>query len=307
MLFAHPEGNLGDAVWVDLRDPTEEDLARVRTATDLRIPDRNQISEIESSSRLAFDQGAFYLSTPIVAHLDDGPLVLTPVGFVLSTRVLLTVRFGPLPALDAAHESFRTRPVRTAEEAFLRIFELVVDRAADKLERAGAECDELSRGAFRHRSRALRSADLRATLTRIGSNADQASRIRDELLGLGRAAAFVVESTIEGAPTLNAARMKVIRADVASLTDYEAHLSAKVQFLLDATLGFINIEQNEIVKTLTIASVVGIPPVLVAGIYGMNFRTMPELNWAFGYPMAIGFIVVSALLPLAWFKGRQWL
>jgi magnesium transporter len=101
--------------------------------------------------------------------------------------------------------------------------------------------------------------------------------------------------------------MKAIRADIASLTDYEAHLSAKVQFLLDATLGFINIEQNEIVKTLTIASVVGIPPVLVAGIYGMNFRVMPELTWAFGYPLAVGLIVVSALVPLLWFKRRRWM
>jgi len=101
--------------------------------------------------------------------------------------------------------------------------------------------------------------------------------------------------------------MKAIRADVTSLTDYEAHLSSKVQFLLDATLGFINIEQNDIVKTLTIASVVGVPPVLVAGIYGMNFRVMPELHWALGYPFAIGLIVISALLPLWWFKRRGWM
>ena len=101
--------------------------------------------------------------------------------------------------------------------------------------------------------------------------------------------------------------MKAIRSDVVSLTDYEAHLAGKVQFLLDATLGFINVEQNEIVKTLTIASVVGIPPVLVAGVYGMNFRSMPELGWPLGYPMALGLIVVSALVPLWWFKRRGWM
>jgi magnesium transporter len=116
-----------------------------------------------------------------------------------------------------------------------------------------------------------------------------------------------MESGIEGAPSVSAARMKAIRADVASLTDYQAHLAGKVQFLLDATLGFINIEQNEIVKTLTIASVVGIPPVLVAGIYGMNFRVMPELTWSWGYPMALALIVVSAAIPLVWFKRRGWM
>jgi magnesium transporter len=106
---------------------------------------------------------------------------------------------------------------------------------------------------------------------------------------------------------VNATRLKAIRADIASLTDYEAHLAGKVQFLLDATLGFINIEQNEIVKTLTIASVVGIPPVLIAGIYGMNFRLMPELRWVLGYPMALALIAVSGLLPLWWFKRRGWM
>jgi Mg2+ and Co2+ transporter CorA len=118
-----------------------------------------------------------------------------------------------------------------------------------------------------------------------------------------------IESTsrLAGAPPVSATRLKAIRADVASLTDYQAHLSAKVQFLLDATLGFINIEQNEIVKTLTIASVVGIPPVLIAGIYGMNFRVMPELHWSFGYPLALALIVVSGLLPVWWFRRRGWM
>jgi magnesium transporter len=197
--------------------------------------------------------------------------------------------------------------VQTAEEAFLRILEIVVDRSADGLERAGAECDELSHGAFRGMRGGKLSSNLRGTLARVGYLADRTSHVRDALLGLGRIAAFVMESGFEGAPPVNAGRMKAIRADVASLTDYQAHLGGKVQFLLDATLGFINIEQNEIVKTLTIASVVGIPPVLVAGIYGMNFRAMPELNMPFGYPMALGLIVVSALLPLVWFKRRGWM
>jgi magnesium transporter len=117
----------------------------------------------------------------------------------------------------------------------------------------------------------------------------------------------VTESGIEGAPPVNAARMKSIRADVTSLTDYQSHLEGKVQFLLDATLGFISIEQNDIVKTLTIASVVGVPPVLIAGIYGMNFRVMPELHWTLGYPFAIALIVLSGLVPLWWFKRRGWM
>ena len=307
MILAHPDADLAKAAWIDLREPTEEELARVRAAAGLRIPDQKQISEIESSSRLAFENGAYYVSTPLVAPGDDGQLLVAQVGFVLSARVLLTVRFGPLPSFDAAHEGFGTQHARTAEETFLRIFEIVVDRSADKLERSGAACDELSRSAFRDGGGARLSGDLRATLRRVGGIADHLSRIRDALLGVGRIAAYVTETGIEGAPPVNGARMKAIRRDIASLTEYESHLSGKAQFLLDATLGFINIEQNDIVKTLTITSVVGIPPVLIAGIYGMNFRVMPEVTWAFGYPLAVGTIVVSALVPLLWFKRRRWM
>jgi magnesium transporter len=307
ILVIPPDSDLSAAVWIDLLQPTAEEAARVQKATGLRVPTEDQVSEIESTSRLAFENHAYYVSTPLIASLPDGSHELAPVGFVLSSRVLITVRFAILPAFDAAHEVCKTQHTETAEDAFLRIFEIIVDRAADKLERAGADCDELAGIAFRSAKTGSKVApSLNVSLRRVGEVADRASRIRDALLGLGRIGAYVMESGVEGAPPINATRMKAIRADVASLTDYEAHLAGKIQFLLDATLGFINIEQNEIVKTLTIASVVGIPPVLIAGIYGMNFRFMPELEWHFGYPLAIVAIVVSALIPFFWFKRRGW-
>jgi magnesium transporter len=324
MIATHPPGDgdaaVSSAVWIDLLQPTAEEIAQVSAATGLRVPTESQVSEIESSSRLAFEAGAFYLSAPLVAVDADGEHELTPVGFVLSARVLLTIHFVPLAAFDAYRDESAAQPPQNSEEALLRIVELIVDRAADNLERAGAACDDLSRAAFRGgRGRAKGTVKstpkgttkiankLSAALRRIGATAEQISRMRDELLGLGRIGAYLEESGIAGAPAVNKMRLKGIRADVASLTDYEAHLSGKLQFLLDATLGFINIEQNEIVKTLTIASVVGIPPVLVAGVYGMNFRVMPELRWALGYPMALALIIVSGLVPLWWFKRRGWM
>jgi magnesium transporter len=307
VIVAQPNDDLGNAVWIDLCDPTPEEIARVHEATGLRVPVKDEISEIESSSRLAFSDAAYYVSTPLVAYQDDGELTLTPVGFVLSSRVLLTVRFGPLRSFDSAHQSCGAQAVHTAEEAFLRIFEIVIDRSADKLEQAGAECDDLARTTFAGSGAARPSRDLQAVLRRVGIVADRASRLRDALLGLGRIAAFVTESVLAGAPVVSAARMKAIRSDIASLTEYEAQMVGKIQFVLDATLGFINVEQNEIVKTLTIASVVGIPPVLIAGIYGMNFHAMPELAWPLGYPMALGLILVSALIPMWWFKRRGWM
>jgi magnesium transporter len=217
------------------------------------------------------------------------------------------VRYGKLASFDEARSLCASAPPRNSEEAFLHILEAIVDRAADHLEHARAECDALSRATFRRKAKPSQSVQLHAALTHLGTIAEHTSLVRDGLLGIGRIATYIMDGGFEGAPEVNAARMQGIHADVASLKDYEEHLSTKVQFLLDATLGFINIEQNEIVKTLTVASVVGIPPVLVVGVYGMNFRMMPELGWRYGYLWALGLMMVSAILPLLWFKRRHWM
>jgi magnesium transporter len=307
MILSYPSEDLATATWVDLLQPTNEEVERVRKLTGLRVPSESEISEIESTSRLGFENGSFYVSSPLVGRSEDDGHVLIPVGFVLSAQVLLTVRFAPLPSFDEAHQICESSKVRTAEEAFLHILESIVDRAADKLEHARAECDELSRSTFQRAVSRAHSRHLQRTLQRVGAVAHQVSLVHDGLLGTGRISAYITDGSFEGAPAVNGARLHAIRADVTSLMDYEAHLSIKVQFLLDATLGFISIEQNEIVKTLTIASVVGVPPVLIAGIYGMNFRFMPELGWRYGYLFALVLIAVSALIPLLWFKHRHWM
>ena len=299
VISTRPSDDPRTVVWIDLFSPTPEEIERATSITGLRVPTQEQVSEIESTSRLAFDKGAYYLSTPLVALQPSGEHVLVPAGFVLSGKHLLTVRFAPIPSI----EGVLSQPVPDAEGAFLKILEVIVDRSADALERAGADSDAISREAFRP---APHKGELRETLRRVGALADRTSRIRDALLGLGRIVEYVRDGSIEGAPKLNAPRVKAIRTDLASLTEYQSHLSGKIQFLLDATLGFINVEQNDIVKTLTIASVVGIPPVLLAGIWGMNFKVMPELGWRFGYPTALVAIVVSGVLPYLWFKRRGW-
>lgn len=305
MLNIHPDTELAKATWIDLVSPTDEEVTRVREATGLRAPAEHEVSEIETSSRLAFADGVYTLSTPLITRNQDGGPELTPVGFVLDGRVLLTVRFAPIATFDDARKVCKTHNAETAEEAFLHLFEVVVDKSADALEHAGAECDAISHGAFRDRK--VASDTLRATLRRIGLVADKLSHIRDSLLGIGRIASFVTQGGLTGAPKVNVKRMHAVHADVLSLTDYQSHLSNKLQFLLDATLGFINIEQNEIVKTLTIASVVGIPPVIVVGIYGMNFHAMPELSWPLGYPFALLMMALTGLVPLVWFKRRGWM
>ena len=143
-------------------------------------------------------------------------------------------------------------------------------------------------------------------MRQVGRLGDQTSNIRDALLGLGRIVNFVTLRTAHWPGERPMARFASLHDDIASLNEYAAQLSEKVQFLLDAMVGMIGIAQNEVFKILTIVSIMGIPPTLIASIYGMNFKIIPELHWDWGYPYALALILVSALAPLAWFKWRRW-
>jgi magnesium transporter len=314
MLFVIPAspGALSDAVWIDLLNPTDDERRQVEQATRLRLPTKGEIDEIESSSRVFSEGGASYLSTPVLESMDSATGAVSSVGFVLSPSQLVTLRFGHVAAFDEVAVAFTKTAPPTAHEAFLTILEGIVEQTADALEHASDELEQISHEAFRadragRRKKAKTSEALRSALRKVGQMGDGISHVRNTLLGLARIATFVHEKANQGAPAADQARMAAIRGDIASLNDYQANLSGKVQFLLDATLGFISIEQNDIFKALTVASVVGVPPVLLAGIYGMNFKHMPELEWSLGYPFALALIVASAVVPFAWFKWRGWI
>lgn len=313
MLRSHPTADppWADAAWIDLLNSTPEEQAQVEHATKLHVPAFSEVAEIESSSRVFTRDGAIYLSMPLPAT-GDARSPLSAVGFVLGERVLLTVRFSNHPVFDTVFEACQTKDGLGAREIFVSLLEGLVDRAADSLEHASVKLDALSESAFHadeetKRSPRRASRSLRQALRQLGVTGNWISQIRDTLLGMKRIVSFVAETADKMRTAEHSARLGAIRGDITSLADYEAQLSSKVQFLLDATLGFINIEQNDIVKTLTVASVVGIPPVLIAGIYGMNFRLMPEYGWRFGYPYALALIVGSGLVPFLWFKRRGWL
>lgn len=304
--------SLSDAFWVDLFEPTDAERSSVELATGLRVPTRAQIDEIEWSSRVFVEAGALYLSTPVLDGIEISHAARTTVGFVLDAHRLVTVRFAPVAAFDRLVSGYSAASLPRAADVLLKILETFVDHAADAFERASAELEQISSAGFRReprrRTRFIDSSDaLHGALRQLGRMEEGISHVRDMLLGIDRIIAFVLDNDADPGVAGHAARLHAIRADVVSLTDYQVHLSGKLQFLLDATLGFISIQQNDIVKALTIASVVGVPPVLIAGIYGMNFRVMPELGWAFGYPFALLLMGVSALIPLGWFRWRGWL
>lgn len=301
---------LPEIVWIDLLKPSPSENAFVERATGLHLPSLEEISEIESSSRLRTADGVLYLSAPLVHRATTGEPQTTPVGFVLAPDRLVTVRFEPLTAFDTPGKA----PPGTASEAFAGLIEAIVDRIADVLEHTAAELDTLSHRLFRsgpidgskHRRPAREAADLRVILRRVGASGDLASKIRDGLLGLARMVPYVESLGAAWLPEAMKPRFETMRHDIASLSDYDTHLVNKVQLLLDATLGLINVEQNDIIKVLTIVSVVGVPPTLVASMYGMNFKDMPELSWAWGYPYGLALIAISAVAPLLWFRWRGW-
>ena len=298
----------GKHVWYDLYRPTEEEIAEVETATGLHVPSRDEISAIEASSRLQRVGPTLYLSTPMLV-MTERPHI-SPVGFVLGKDHLITVRFDKFGAFETAAGNAEADDDITPLGVFSCVMESVVDRIADALEATAAELDSVSQSIFHHKQRRRGAPRVeqfqRQTLAKVGRFGEMLSQIRDVLLGISRIASFVVDLRQVGMAEDIAARLKAVKQDLLSLNDYEGHLANKVQFLLDAVLGFITISQNDIFKVMTVWSLVGIPPTLMAGIYGMNFKYMPELELHFGYPLGLGVILVSALIPLAWFKWKGW-
>jgi magnesium transporter len=302
----------GKPVWVDLCEPTPEELAKACADYGLDIPPREQLEEIEFSSRLQYEDGVFTISVPVTPHhKDEDSDETSPLGFVLTKDILVTIRFSHLLTFPAIIKRFERRP-RSAPDTFLVILEALVDYGADKLEELRAEALSISNRIFhkemaRQRTNVARTNKmLKATLVQIGDMGERLSHVRDTLLVLQRAVPFVAEHGDGWLDSKVKARLKMAGNDVQSLNDYEVHLTDKIQFLLDAALGFINTEQNDLFKVLTIASVVGIPPTFIASMYGMNFHNMPELSWTYGYEWGLFLIVLSTVIPIVWFKVKGW-
>jgi magnesium transporter len=311
--------HLRDAVWVDLVSPTPEEIAYVVRLTGLSLPSEADLAEIESSSRLSSEAAptgtVLTLSMPLVHRPTEGGHS-APLGIVLAPKRLVTIRFAP----SLAFEDFVKQTYEPAEpqsaDILIGLFETMVDRQADALELMRGETDRMSRHIFRLKldtageqegaRRRQQETELRAMVTTLGRLYDSISLIRDSQLGIGRIVPYIGTSA-DWVPKSMAARLRTIGQDVSSLNEFITHLTDKVQFMLDAVLGLINVAQNDLMKVLTIVSVIGIPPTLVAGIYGMNFVNIPELHWSFGYWYGLGVIAVTAVAPLFWFRRKGWL
>ena len=303
----------GATVWIDLLNPTREEDQVVERAVGIAVPTREEMAEIEASSRLYQEGGAHYMTAVVLFQPDSPtePLVATPITFILAGARLITVRYAEPRGIKIylSRVQKRDAPCMSGVAVLVGLLEAIIDREADRVERIQAEVDQLSQSIFESkgggRTRALRfDVSIRA----IGREGDAISRSRESLLTLGRLHTYLSQVMSErGDDKALKARVKTANRDVQSLSDHIGYLSAKITFLLDATLGMINNEQNGIIKIFSVLAVALMPPTLVGTIYGMNFKDMPELDWLFGYPMALGLMVLSALIPWLYFKRKGWL
>lgn len=302
---------LAGAVWLDLLSPTREDERTVETALELSVPTREDMEEIEVSSRLYAEDGVYFMTALLPAYSEGGAPEMAPVTFVLTGSHLVTVRYHD----PQAFKTFAVRAQRAdmgfsdAETVLIGLLETIVDRLADILERSGADIDSLSHDIFqRPGGKAAPKPDFNTILKALGRKGDLNSKIRDSLVTLDRLSGFLGHVSLQRSTAKDVRdRVKTLGRDVRSLADHANFLSQKITFLLDATLGMINIEQNGIIKIFSVAAVIFLPPTLIASIYGMNFVGMPELGWPLGYPFALGLMALSAIGTFAYFKRRGWL
>jgi magnesium transporter len=300
------------AVWIDLHNPTEDEERLVEQALGFDVPTADDMAEIETSSRLYIDNGAIVMTATLATGIITETPETVPVSFVLGKNHLVTVRYAEIRSFDRYAAQLDRMPGQCAGPgmALMGLIDAIVDRLADGLEHVGRDVDEISRQAFRRAQSGTRqqrrsNLALQALLTRLGAAQDSLSKVRESVVSLTRALSFLQFAAPKDAGL--AAQVKTQMRDLASLADQASFIGSNLTFLLDATLGLISIEQNAIFKILSVASLVFLPPTLIAGIYGMNFDHMPELDWVLGYPMALGIMLAAAVLPYAIFRWRGWL
>jgi len=302
-LSALPEGVL----WIDLLQPSREEVRFVERVLGVDIPSREAMVEIEDSSRFYASGGALYMTVSLVSGISEQQPGIAEVSFVLSRRWLVTLRYAEL----SVFRGFAARGLRaegghwSSDRVFAALIEAAVDRIADVLEVLQGQLSGLSRGVFGASGEPR--GDLRQAVVLLGRHNALQARLSESLLSIDRQISCVRQAGNGWLGEATRSRLKTCERDLRSLGEYLAKMSDEGGFLLDATLGLINIEQNGIMKVLSIASVLFLPPTLVGTVYGMNFRHMPELEWYYGYPLSLGLMFGSALLSYAWFRFKGWL
>ena len=303
---------LESAVWLDLLNPTSEEERLAEKVIGTNIPTREEMQEIEPSSRLYERNGAAFMTLSVLYGIDRGKPSTDPITFILTARHLVTVRYvEPRPFVAFvqhadADEQLTGDPVTV----LIRLLDAIIDRQADELENAGRELDAISNHIFEQRTRReRRNSELRyeALMLRIGEVQRLLSRARVSSVSTSRMLSFLGATERMRNEKLHARHLRSLSDDARALDDHSDFLAENLNFLLDASLGMITLEQNFVMKIFSVVAVVLMPPTLIAGIYGMNFIHMPELAWIAGYPWSLALMLASAILPYWIARRRGWL
>lgn len=297
------------AVWIDLVTPTVQEDKLVEQLLGIAVPTREEMQEIEVSSRLYVENGARYMTATLMCQSDTATPKTTAVTFILSNHRLATVRYDdPRPFAIVEHKLARScGPKVSGESVLMDLLDAVIDRSADILERIAAEVDQVSHSIFEP-DEGEAPPSYKDVLKALGRKGDLTSKVRESQVSVGRLLSFLANEA-EGMKWAKDVRLSLqsMQRDVISLSDHATYLANKITFLLDALLGIVSIQQNDIIKIFSIAAVIFMPPTLVASIYGMNFKHMPELDFMLGYPLALAVMLMAALGPILFFRWKKWL
>jgi magnesium transporter len=303
----------GAAVWYDLVEPTPAEDKFVESCLGIEIPTRDEMKDIEPSARLYNENGAEFMTVTAIVNSETEQPIKSPVTFILHNQQLVTLRYSEPMAFAIVARNFAKPNGRlvSGEKLMAALLDIMTDRLAQLLEKTSDEIDQVSHDIFnaKTRNKTRRARDLETMIERIAKKGDILALARESLVSINRLTSYHQSVDAEDRKVARDLRhdIKTVQRDAIALADHAAFLSNKITFLLDATLGLINLEQNAIIKIFSVAAVVFLPPTLVASVYGMNFRVMPELDWPFGYPLALGLMILAAVLPYLFFKRKGWL
>jgi magnesium transporter len=292
-------------VWVDLNDPTDEERALVKAMFDVVLPGEDEVSDIEASARYyEGENGDLHLRTDFLLEEEEGPSRIVTVAFILSKKVLFSVHNDDLPVFRLVRLRARSRPgsIEDYMDVLLDLYATDAEYSADALEGIYESLEEVSQRVLQ---KEFTDQDAAAALNAIAHEEDLNGRIRRNMMDTRRAVSFLMRGRLLNSEQFEEARQ--ILRDIESLDGHTSFLFDKINFLMDATVGFININQNKIIKIFSVASVAFLPPTLIASVYGMNFEFLPELHWSFGYGWSLALMVISAIAPFLYFRHRGWL
>ena len=304
-----PEG----ATWIDLEQPTHEEEKLVERSVGFNIPTQPELTEIEPSSRLFQRSDVLYMTVSVLCGVTEGDPSTVPIGFVLGGNQLVTIRYGTPKPIRAFTEHVEREPdlARNAMTVLVRLLDAIIDRLADELENLGDELEQVSAHVFARtrEERRIPATRLTALLTRIGRAQTLLAKSRYSAVSASRMLTFLGGSDrlFEAQNNGDKHHIASLITDVTSLSEHADFLADNLNFLLNAALGLISIEQNAAMKLFSWAALIFLPPTLIAGVYGMNFDILPELHWRYGYVWAWGLILASAILPIWFLKKRGWI